>query len=310
MSKTKLLFDLIMYINTKKNFTAQDVSNEFKISVRTAHRYLMELNELGVPLYTEQGRNGGYRTLKNRVLPPVVFDENEAFAIFFAFQSLKHFKSLPFEINFDSASRKLFVILPDETKSKVERLEAVLSFWNQKRSVSSPFLTDIIEASIENHILIMEYLSKTENKRKKVKPIGVYAYDGFWYMPAYDMERDAVRLFRVDRIVSIENTKVVHDVPIKLADWLNNHTTKSPVRLYVTLSREGLRQCRSEPWLEPHVVMTNFESGYINTEIDKSEIEFISRYFFQLGIDSKVIEPQEVIDNIKQRARNIISHYQ
>lgn len=57
MSKTKLLFDLIMYVNAKRSFTAEDVAHEFNVSVRTAHRYLMELSEIGVPLYTEPGRN-------------------------------------------------------------------------------------------------------------------------------------------------------------------------------------------------------------------------------------------------------------
>ena len=69
LSKTKLLFDLILYVNTKRIFTAQDVAQELDISTRTAHRYLMDLSEMGVPLYTEPGRNGGYRILNNRLLP-------------------------------------------------------------------------------------------------------------------------------------------------------------------------------------------------------------------------------------------------
>ncbi|WP_372633929.1 helix-turn-helix transcriptional regulator [Cohnella sp.] len=73
MSKARLLFDLIMYVNTKRSFTAQDVAYEFNISLRTAHRYLLELSDLGIPIYTEQGRKGGYRTLKNRTLPPHYF---------------------------------------------------------------------------------------------------------------------------------------------------------------------------------------------------------------------------------------------
>ncbi|WP_338148631.1 helix-turn-helix transcriptional regulator [Brevibacillus humidisoli] len=107
MSKAKFLFDLIMYVNAKRRFTAQDVASELGVSVRTAHRYLMELTEMGVPLYTEPGRNGGYRILNNRLLPPITFDETEAFAIFFAFQSLKYYQSLPFAININSVSRKL-----------------------------------------------------------------------------------------------------------------------------------------------------------------------------------------------------------
>lgn len=86
MSKAKLLFDLMMYVNSRASFTAQDFAHEFGISVRMAHRYLTEIEVMGVPLYTEQGLGGGYRILKNRLFPPVLFDENEAMAIFLPFR--------------------------------------------------------------------------------------------------------------------------------------------------------------------------------------------------------------------------------
>ncbi len=309
MSKTKLLFELIMYINTKKIFTAQDIAYEFNISVRTAHRYLMELGELGVPLYTEQGRNGGYRILENRVLPPVIFNENEAFAIFFAFQSLKYYKSLPFDLNIDSASRKLYVTLPSDTQRKVDKLESVLSFRNKRRSVPAPYLKEIIEASIDNHIIIIEYLSKSENKIREVKPIGLYANDGLWYMPAIDINQNKIFLFRADRILSLEDSKRVYDSKVNLEDWQNKLTSNITVRLYVKLTREGLRQCRSEPWLEPYIVMSDYENGFIDTEIDISEIQFVSDYFFRLGPNARVVEPQEIVDNIKQLAQSTLLNY-
>lgn len=310
MSKAKKLFDLIMYVNTKRSFTAQDVAYEFNISVRTAHRYLAELSDMGIPIYTEHGRNGGYRTLTNRTLPPIIFEENEAFAIFFAFRLLNYYESLPFKINIDSVSRKLYASIPDDTKTKIDRLKSVLLFWNQKKSVPSPYLKEIIEASIENHIVLIEYQSKSENKMKEVKPIGIYATNGFWYMPAYDMEYKMIRIFRVDRILSLEDTKRVFNVATDLENWLTNHAVKKPVRLYVKLTREGIRQCRSESWLEPEIVSTEDENGYIDMDVDLSDIPFISEYFFRLGTDAKVIEPNEVIDYIKQRARKLISHYQ
>lgn len=89
MSKAKLLFDLIMYVNAKRSFTAQEVADEFRVSVRTAHRYLTDLSEMGVPLYTEPGRTGGYRLLRGRMLPPVMFDEDEAFAVFFCVSNVE-----------------------------------------------------------------------------------------------------------------------------------------------------------------------------------------------------------------------------
>ncbi len=309
MSKTKLLFDLIMYVNTKRSFTAQDVAYEFNVSLRTAHRYLMELSEMGIPIYTEQGRNGGYRTLKSRTLPPILFDEEEAFAIFFAFQSLKYFRSLPFSINIDSVSRKLYSSLPDDVKSKIDRLESVLLFWSKKRSVPSPYLKEIIEASIKDHMVMIEYYSKTENKIKEVKPIGTYAADGFWYMPAFDMEHKTIRLFRVDRILSFEDTKRVFNVMTDLENWLTNHVVKTPVRLHAKLTREGIRQCQSEPWLESNIISSENGNGYVDMEVDQSEIPFISEYFFRLGINAKVIEPNEVIDYIKHQTLQLLNHY-
>ncbi len=312
MSKTKVLFDLIIYVNTKRNFTAEDVAHEFHVSVRTAHRYLMELSEMGVPLYTESGRNGGYRMLENRALPPIIFNENEAFAIFFAFRSLKYYKSLPFEIDMKSVSRKLYAYLPSDKRNKIDNLDSVLSFWNKKRGISSPFLKEIIEAALENHILDVEYQSKHKNMCREISPIGVYAYDGFWYMPAFDLSRDELLVFRLDRILALKNTQKKHDPGINLDSWLRNLTAQEPIEpihLYAELTREGIRKCISQPWLEPHVKVTDEDHGHVDMNIEKSEVAFVSTFFLQLGTNAKVIKPQEVIDNICKQLHDTILHY-
>ncbi|MDR0269522.1 YafY family protein [Paenibacillus sp.] len=313
MSKTKLLFDLIMYVNSKRNFTAQDVADEFRVSVRTAHRYLMEISELGVPIYTEQGRNGGYRTLKNRVLPPVLFDENEALSIFFAFRSLAFYESLPFDTDIESASRKLLATLPEDTKRKINQLKTVLSFWNPKRGVSAPYLKELIEAAAESCIVRMEYQSKSGNKTKNAVPIGVYANDGLWYMPALDLEKRKIQLFRVDRILALIVTEQTCEVETGLMEWLQRYTVTSPVRLLVELTLEGVRECQSKPWYNPILLDNERENGIvgiIDTVIDRNEIAFTAAYFAQLGKAAKVHEPQEMIDQIRSHAQSLLDHYQ
>jgi len=312
MSKATFLFKLMAYVNAKKVFTAQEVADEFDISIRTAHRYLAELSEMGVPLYTEQGRNGGYRILNNRMLPPVMFNENEAFSIFFAFQALQFYRSLPFDIEIQSVSDKLYSGLPSDTRRKIDRLNGVLSFWQITRSVPSRYLMEIIEAAIERQIVRFEYESKDKCGIREVSPIGLYASNGFWYMPARDLADDEVKLFRTDRIVTLDVTGKNQDPAITLIEWLSNHAVREPedaVRLYVELNREGLRQCRGQPWLEPHIAVCDEDHAYIDTTIDKCEVEYVSMYFLQLGTAAKVIEPREVIDHINKRSWEILRHY-
>jgi len=312
MSKAKLLFDLIIYVNAMRSFSAADVAREFGISVRTAHRYLAELSEMGIPLYTEPGRNGGYRILNNRVLPPILFNENEAFAIFFAFQTLKYFKSLPFEIDMKSVSRKLYAYLPPDTRKKIDRLDSVLTMWSKTRGVPSPFLKEIIEAALENFALDMLYQSKHKNAKRKVVPIGVYAHDGFWYMPAVDLSCDEIRVFRLDRILELKIIEQKHNPGIRLDRWLENLTTlepRDPIYFYAELTREGMRRCISQPWLEPHVKVTDEDHGYVEMYMDRNEIAYVSNFFLQLGTHAKVIKPQEVIDLICRQLRDTLQHY-
>lgn len=203
----------------------------------------------------------------------------------------------------------MYAILPEDAKNKINGLKSFICLWNPKRNIASPFLKDIVEASLKNNILIIEYVSKSKNKKREVKPIGVYAYDGLWYMPAFDLEKNKVLLFRVDRIVSLEVSERTYQFPMNLTDWFDSYTVKTPIRLYVQLTREGIRQCRSNSWLEPHIVVNDDENGYIDTIIDRNEIDFVSNYFVQLGTYAKVIEPQEIVNNIKRLAYRLLNHY-
>lgn len=96
---------------------------------------------------------------------------------------------------------------------------------------------------------------------------------------------------------------------MNLHHWLADYTFNKPVQIYVKLTREGIRQCESEPWIEPSIVTTNDDSGYIYMEIDQSDLNFISDFFFNLGTDAEVLEPDYTINYIKERAKNLLNHY-
>lgn len=309
MSKAKLIMDVIMYVNAKRSFTAQEVADEFSVSVRTARRYLTEISDMGVPLYTEQGRHGGYRTLKSRVLPPILFNEDEVFAIFFAFQALKHYRSLPFEVNMDSAARKMLAGFPEDTKTMISRLETVLDFWTPSRTTGSPFQKEIIESALQHRIIRITYRSKSGAYERKVLPIGIYAQNGLWYMPAVEMEDKEWRIFRLDRIESMEPTDEVYEAEMSLKDWLASYPVTEPVRLYAELTREGARQCESIPWLENHIVMHDEVHGSVDTVIDRKDFEYAAQIFMRLGTEARLMEPAEVADLIQEKARELSRHY-
>lgn len=143
LSKAKRLLDILIFASAKKAFTAQEIADEFNISVRTVHRYILDLSDMGLPIYAEQGRNGGYKVLTNRVIPPILFTEEEAVSIFFAFQSLSYYRDLPFNTAINSVTHKLYSSLQHDAKAKVDKIRSYIAFWNPKRTIDTPLLTTL-----------------------------------------------------------------------------------------------------------------------------------------------------------------------
>ncbi|MBK0075926.1 MULTISPECIES: YafY family protein [Bacillus] len=312
LSKAKRLLDILIFASAKKAFTAQEIADEFNISVRTVHRYILDLSDMGLPIYAEQGRNGGYKVLTNRVIPPILFTEEEAVSIFFAFQSLSYYRDLPFNTEINSVTHKLYSSLQHDAKAKVDKIRSYIAFWNPKRTIETPLLNEVLTAAIENKNLHFQYESKSRIKTKHVHPIGVYAHDGLWYLPAYDFNVEKTLLYRVDRIFSILSTEENEDTFMNLEEWFasNSHVVHNPTQLHVLLSTEGVRQCKSVPYLEEFVVTNENGTGYIHSTIDKGEINFITPLFYRLGKDAKVLEPIELIDGLRMRAKEVLHMYE
>ena len=71
MKKSERLNKELMFLNNKKSFNLIDLMNEFGISKRTALRDIQDLEELGLSLYVENGRYGGYKIINKDILIPV-----------------------------------------------------------------------------------------------------------------------------------------------------------------------------------------------------------------------------------------------
>ncbi|WP_142306842.1 helix-turn-helix transcriptional regulator [Bacillus thuringiensis] len=312
LSKAKRLLDILIFASAKKAFTAQEIADEFNISVRTVHRYILDLSDMGLPIYAEQGRNGGYKVLTTRVIPPILFTEEEAVSIFFAFQSLSYYRDLPFNTEINSVTHKLYSSLQHEAKVKVDKIRSYIAFWNPKRTIETPLLNEVLTAAIENKNLHFQYESKSGIKTKHVHPIGVYAHDGLWYLPSYDFGRKKVLLYRVDRILSILSMEENTDTFMNLEEWFasNSNVVHNPTQLHVLLTTEGVRQCKSVPYLGEFVIVNEDGTGYINSTIDKGEINFITPLFYRLGKDAKVLEPKELTDGLRIRAKEILHMYE
>lgn len=314
MSKAQRLLELMMTINAKRKFTARELAEEFGVSYRTILRDLDELSALGVPLYSEVGANGGFYLLNDRMLPPIFFKESEAVAMFLAYHSLRFFGALPFQAETDKALKKFYRHLPEDVQQCIDRMKERVVFWNPSRIQPSDHLKIILEVAIEQAVILIHYDGPTGISERTIQPIGLYSYNGFWYCPAYCFKRQSFRLFRADRIHYAKrvasNTR--RDLPYRsIIDWIkwSEKDCTDPVPFVVELTREGTRRAVSDLDLMRIIQVRADGTGWINTQIPRTEMTYFAELIWSFGTEVTIKEPPEMITHIKRKSSELARLY-
>lgn len=312
MHKSQRLMQLIMRINAKPSFTVRELADEFGLSTRTITRDLQELSELGVPIYSIQGRGGGYKLLQERLLPPISFTEGEAIAIFFACQTMDYFSSLPFGEGASSALHKFYHYLPADVKEQIDRLKDRIMFWSPYRAMSAEVLQTLLQAIMHRSAVAIEYKSSNGVSERHIQPIGLYASSGYWYCPAYCFKRGEMRQFRADRIVfaALDQT-----VPIQ-EEFAQKTLLDKPgkegleqITLDIEATKKGVWLLESNPRFGPFIRQKEDGSGTISVSVAAENMKFYVDLLWQLGDEVKIVGPAEAIAYIRGKIESMLRVY-
>ncbi|OPH53483.1 DNA-binding protein [Paenibacillus ferrarius] len=313
MPKSKRLMELMMTVNRKRRFKVQELADEFGVSTRTILRDLQELSELGVPLYSEVGPHGGYQVIRERVLPPIAFTEEEAVAMFFAVHALRHYSSLPFETESAAALNKFYLHMPGDIRDRIDGMKDRVDFITPTRRGDAPCLAILLDAAVHQKVLVVDYESKEEGAgSRRIQPVCLYANNGFWYCTAYCFLRQGFRVFRCDRIRGAVDDPSGTE-PLDLGDVRLSRREaaepREPVRLRAELSRGGIQRCEAELWLAPMLHVREDGSGWIDWDVSRSDIPFYTEFMIGLG-DEVVLEgPAELKEAIRKRLHELLALY-
>lgn len=311
MQKSQRLIQMIMMINARKSFTVKELADELGLSTRTITRDLQELSGLGVPVYSIQGRGGGYRLLQERQLPPISFTESEVVAIFFACQSLEYFSSLPFAGSTDSALHKFYQSLPADVKEQIDRLKNRIMFWSPYRSIVPGILQTLLQGIMTPSAVAMEYKSRNGVEKRNIQPIGLYTSSGYWYCPAYCFLREEIRQFRADRILSASlNESLPCRENITRMTLLNKPVKDQQTVLLLEMSKKGVWLLESNPRFAPYIRLDHEARGTAAVPIAAEDLHFYVDLIWQHGNDVKIVGPDEAIACIRQKIEAMRLLYQ
>lgn len=203
------LITLLMLLQRQPNQQAAALAEALGVSIRTLHRYLTTLEEMGIPIYSERGPYGGFSLVRGYKLPPLVFTPEEAVALYLGIRLVRELWGALYATAAAGALAKLDNVLPDEQRQEVDWAQRALVATGMHRTppeIVATHLAPLRQAIHDRRQVAISYQGRTqpETTTRTVDPYALVHRWGWWYLVGYCHVRQAVRSFRLDRITQLQ----------------------------------------------------------------------------------------------------------
>ncbi|EAG6066379.1 YafY family transcriptional regulator, partial [Listeria monocytogenes] len=307
MKKSERLNDMMLFLNDKNVFQLSDIMTKYDISRSTAIRDVKSLEEIGMPIYSERGRNGHYQVLRNRLLSPIVFNIDEVFALYFSMLTLKAYETTPFHLSVEKLKTKFERCLSAEKIEMLRKTEEVFSLGYIKHNNQCEFLDVILQFTMEEKVCQINYDKKGIEKTYVVQFYNISSAYGQWYVTSYNFETKRMQVFRCDRILELEEN---HAFEAKKLTDLKSETDylykkKDAINFEVEIASNGVDLFFKENY--PSMKL-NQEQGrnVIRGFYNRGEEPFIINYLLGFGDKINMVQP----DSLKEMLLNELKSLQ
>jgi predicted DNA-binding transcriptional regulator YafY len=226
MNRLDRALGILLLLRGGKAISATELSRRFEVATRTIYRDIETLSSLGVPVYAEMGRAGGFRLVDGYFLPPVMFSVREAISLVLGISLLRNLRASPFAAERETGAQKLLAAMPDHLRTVLADAQKVIGFertagdafhaapadarWRNDSDMAE--LTErtavdvFLQAILEHKAVVLDYRSpyRSGPEHARVTPCGLLWDRDLWYLVGRRAERDAeARLWRADRVLAI-----------------------------------------------------------------------------------------------------------
>jgi predicted DNA-binding transcriptional regulator YafY len=309
------LITLIMLLQRQPNQTAAQLAQELAVSVRTVQRYIAMLDEIGIPVYAERGPYGGYGLVRGYKMPPLVFTPEEAVAVSLGTSLLEEIWGRLYQAGARGALAKLDNVLPDEQRREVawarRNVLSIGTNWTNP-NLAMPFLERLRDAMYERRRVRMRYWSRSQAAPapRDLDPYKLVSRWGRQYCIGYCHQRQAVRTFRLDRVVELAVLDQTFPDPVDfdLQAYLASDPFFQPavqVRLRFGPEAVVVAQDNRAYWKSVEEQL----DGAVVVSFDAPDLEAAAGLVLGVGFPATILEPVGLLELVRQQARALAAHF-
>jgi predicted DNA-binding transcriptional regulator YafY len=307
------MYDPIMRVLTvleilqaREQVSGVELANRLEVNARTVQRYIARLQDLSIPVESTRGVGGAYRLKPGFRLPPMMFTDEEAFALTLGLRALRHLGLSAFAPATEGAAAKLGRVLPHALRESANAVEEVVAIepgpWVISTSADS--LIRVCTAIRTRRRVAFDYESHDRTyTHREIEPYGGVHMDGRWYVVGRCLMREALRTFRLDRVSALELRSETFERPVDFdaRTYLQNSMpfVQKGFEIEVWLD---LPISRARSHFSLHRVMLEEQDGGTTLRCARENHQPFAAMLLTLGCSIQVRQPRELMETFDRLA--------
>lgn len=204
---TSRVLAILELLQARAYMSGPELATRLEVDVRTIRRYIIMLQEVGIPIEAVIGRYGGYRLRPGFKLPPLMFSNDETLAITLGVLVVQKLGINAMTPAAEGVIAKIMRVLPVDLRARVEAIQAalVVGIAAPDVLVERIVVETVSLAARQGRQVWLRYRTGANEETERVlDPYGVVCHNGRWYTVGYCHLREQTRVFRLDRVQQVE----------------------------------------------------------------------------------------------------------
>lgn len=309
---TTRVLALLELLQSHECLSGTELARMLNVNKRTVRRYIRALEDLGIPVITEQGPHGGYMLVAGFKLPPMMFTHEETLALSLGLLAAKVLQLTDVSPALSSVQAKLERVMPNHIQARVRSItkHTDLLFPHNGLPQEQPLLMPLMEAVESQRRVKIVYLSKDKTEQQReLDPYGMLYRLGHWYIGGFCHLRQALRTFRLDRLTEVSLLKTTFERPANYnaADQFKQSLNTMPGNLKVRiLLHTDLDTATSELGSSASMMKQEGDAIFIETMVDSAY--WFAWWLTRLPFGFTIISPEILKQALRERAEQLISY--
>ncbi|MFC5549772.1 helix-turn-helix transcriptional regulator [Massilia aerilata] len=307
---TTRVLALLELLQTHGRMSGAELAPRLGVDRRTLRRYIGKLEDIGIPITAERGPAGGYALMPGFKLPPMMFTEDETLALSLGLLAARGLGLAEAAPAVASAQAKLERVMPDGLKRRVRAVDETVKL-DAARTIApdnNQALVALTGAAQACRRVLLRYRDQRgEESVRGFDPYGLALRHGRWYAAGQCHLRQALRIFRLDRVVDVAPLAEQFERPEgfdAMAHVVQAVATLPRAIAIEVLLKTDAASVRAHLFAEAGVLEETAEGVLIHAQSD--ELDWFARQLAGMPFDFEIRQPPELHAAVADCVRRLL----